>query len=166
MNNETKTLPESKKNNSYPMGSLIFFVVVFVLTILFFVLVMWVNKGPIDKVVWEPVAPFTLEEKRQRNQVWRTSTPDMVKEGKQLFDIQVFGDIKPVFDLIKQGKYGRTEVELYRILTYGVPGTAFRNWDYLPQVVRWKIVHYLRSQMQQPQTASPADWDALDREGI
>ena len=154
------------QNSSYPMGSLIFFTFVFVLTMLFFLMVLWVNKGPIDTSEWETAIPFTIEEKNQRNQTWRASSPEAIAKGKKLFDIQVFGQLEPIFDLIQQGEYGSTEVELYRVLTYGLPGTAFRSWEYLPQVVRWQIVHYIRSQMPQPKASSTADWQALDQEGI
>ena len=154
------------QNASYPMGSLIFFTLVFVLTLLFFLLVLWVNKGPIDQSEWDVATSFTLEEKRQRNQSWRTATPEAIEQGRKLFDIQVFGQLEPIFDLILQGEYGSTEVQLYRVLTYGLPGTAFRSWEYLPQVVRWQMVHYIRSRMSEPQTASAKDWQVLDEEGI
>lgn len=160
-------MSESDKfKSSYPIGNLIFFTFVFVLTLLFFLLVLWVNQGPIDQTTWETPDTFTLAEKTQRDQLWRTSTPDMIQQGQKLFEIQVFGQLRPIFDLILQGEYGSSEVELYKVLTYGLPGTAFRRWDYLPQVVRWQMVHYIRSVIPNPQTSSTADWKALDAEGI
>ena len=146
--------------------TLIFFTAVFALTIFFFVIVLLINKGPIDQAEGELPAPFTSDEKIQRDQLWRNSTPDFFKQGQKLFDIHVFGDVQPLFDLIQQGKYGSTEVELYKVLTYGIPGTALKTGDYLPKSVRWKIVHYIRSQMPNPQSSTASQWASLEKEGI
>ena len=143
------------------------FVTVFVLVILFFLLTLWVfNKGPIGETVEPSSSPFTSEEKAQRDQAWYTSSPNVIEKGKQLFEIMVFDDLQPIFDLIKAEEYGSTEVELYRVLTYGLPGTIFRRWDYLPRDVRWQMVHYIRSEMSEPQIATEDEWEALKKEGI
>ena len=159
-------LPYKLRSTSNRMDSFIF-ISVFVLMILFFLLTLWwFNKGPIDRIAEQQGSPFTLEDKMQRDQQWHVSSPDSIKQGKNLFDVLVLGDLKPIFDLIRQGEYGSTEVELYRVLTYGLPGTIFRRWDYLPQIVRWQIVHYIRSEMSTPQKATTSEWEALRKEGI
>ena len=138
----------------------IFVMVFFVLTLLFF------NKGPIDETVEPSASAFTSEEKEQRDQTWHTSSPTAIEKGKLLFEIMVFDDLQPIFDLIKAGEYGSTEIELYRVLTHGLPGTVFRRWDYLPRDVRWQMVHYIRSEMSKPQIATADDWEVLKEEGI
>ena len=143
------------------------FVFVFIFVMVFFIFTLWFfNKGPIGETLEPSASPFTSEEKVQRDQMWQTSSPAAIEKGKQLFEIMVFANLEPIFDLIEAGEYGTTEVELYRVLTHGLPGTIFRRWDYLPRDVRWQMVHYIRSEMSEPQMATADEWEALKKEGI
>ncbi len=154
------------RNVSNSIDSFIF-IFVFVFVILFFFLTLWLfNRGPIDEAVESQASIFTSEERTQRDQTWYTSSPAVIEKGGQLFEIMVLDDLRPIFDLIKAGEYGSTEVELYRVLTHGLPGTIFRRWDYLPRDVRWQMVHYIRSEMSEPQMATADEWEALKEEGI
>ena len=154
------------RNVSNSIDSFIF-IFVFVFVILFFFLTLWLfNRGPIDEAVESPASIFTPEERTQRDQTWYTSSPAVIEKGKQLFEIMVLDDLQPIFDLIKAGEYGSTEVELYKVLTHGLPGTIFRRWDHLPRDARWQMVHYIRSEMSEHQMATDDEWEALKKEGI
>ena len=160
-------LPSHQMRNVSNSIDTFIFISVFILVILFFFLTLWFfNKGPIDEASEPAASVFTPEERSQRDQTWRTSSPAVIEKGKQLFEIMVLDDLKPIFNLIKAGEYGSTEVELYRVLTHGLPGTIFRRWDYLPRDVRWQMVHYIRSEMSDPQVATSDQWAALKEEGI
>ena len=142
------------------------FGVVFVATLVLFAVVMVINKGPIDKTMWEEGPTFTAEEKAARDQEWRKSTSEAVQAGQKLYEINIFGPRAAVFEEVLAGKHGSSEVEVYRILTHGIPKTQLTRMDFLPQSVRWQMVHYIRSKISNPASASAADWSALDEEGI
>ena len=143
------------------------FIFIFAFVMLFFFLTLWLfNRGPIDEAAEPSASAFTSDEKVQRDQTWYTSSSTSIEKGGQLFEIMVFEDLRPIFDLIKAGEYGSTEVELYKVLTHGLPGTVFRRWDHLPRDARWQMVHYIRSEMSEPQRATADEWDALKKEGI
>ncbi len=164
MNNSE--VPSKHGKNISSKAESVIFASIFIFIILFFLLTLWINKGPIDQPEQTQVASFTEEERLQRNQQWQTSSPLAIKEGQKLFEVLVFGQLQPIFDLILQGEYGSTEVELYKILTYGLPGTIFKSWDYLPQFARWQIVHYIRSTMSEPPSATKDEWDTFNKERI
>ena len=143
------------------------FVIAFVGTTIFFLYVLFsANQGPLDVAMWEAGPDFTLEEKKDRDHKWRTSTPEAVAAGEKLYAINIFGERLPVFEKLLGGEYGTKETEIYKIITHGVPKSDFRGLDFMPQSSRWKMVHYIRSTMTNPQRADEDDWDALDREGI
>ena len=128
---------------------------------------MFFNKGPIDETVG--TLKLLLLHQRKKNKGIKHGTHPpllLLKKGSCFLRLWSFDDLQPIFDLIKAGEYGSTEIELYRVLTHGLPGTVFRRWDYLPRDVRWQMVHYIRSEMSKPQIATADDWEVLKEEGI
>ncbi|MCB0394045.1 MAG: hypothetical protein KDD25_05770 [Bdellovibrionales bacterium] len=142
------------------------FLLVFVATLILFAFVMIVNKGPLDQTMWENIPTFTPEEKIARDVEWRKSTAEAIAEGEKLYEINVFGPRAPVFDEVLAGKHGTNPVQIYRVLTHGIPGTELRKMDFLPQSVRWKMTHYIVSKLSGATSAGESDWKALDAEGI
>ncbi len=146
--------------------SILFFLFAFCFVSLFFILVLFINSGPIDNIKYDWGDTFTMEQKHSRDELWRTSSTEAIQKGKQLYEINAIGDVSIFLNQIKQGKYGSSEVEIYKVLTNGAPDPRFHSLEYLPSAVRWNLTHYIRSQMPNPKQASSFEWRSLDEEGI
>ncbi len=138
----------------------------FALTIVVFVIAFQFNQGPIDQKDWEGIDSFTSKDKIERDKAWRSSSQEAIELGKKLYEINAIGEARDVLDRVKQGEYGSSEVALYRVLSHGIPGTKLRSMDHLPQRVRWNMVHYVRSEITNPKSATEKEWDSLNNEGI
>ena len=91
---------------------------------------MILNVGPIDKVVYEWGDTFTMKQKSERDRMWRSSTDEAIQNGKILYDINAIGDVGLFFEEIKNGKYGTSEVDVYRTLTNGVADPRFNSLEH------------------------------------
>jgi len=63
------------------------------------------------------------------------------------------------FALVSTWERVPTDLDLFRTLTRGMPGSAMPSWGHLPEKTRWGLVHYLKSLAEQaweiqPQTES------------
>ncbi len=133
---------------------------------LFFILVFLLNQGPIDNMEYEWGDTFTLEDKANRDKLWRTATDSAVEKGKQLYEVNAIGDVADFFVKILQSEYGSSEVEIYKALTHGVSDPRFHSLEYLPSQVRWNLTHYIRSEIANPKASTVDEWQSLDEEGI
>ena len=158
---------ESEKTPDHKSNKPVLFVVFSLgFVAVFFILVFLLNQGPIDNVEYEWGDTFTMDQKIARDKVWRTSTDSAIEKGKKLYEVNAIGDVGEFFAGIKQGKYGTSEVEIYRALTNGVSDIRFHSLEYLPSQVRWNLTHYIRSEMPNPKVATLDEWQSLDEEGI
>jgi len=61
-----------------------------------------------------------------------------------------------------------TDVDLFRTISRGMPGSAMPSWSHLPERTRWGLVHYVKSLSKRPlavQAAREPDADGNDPAG-
>ena len=49
-----------------------------------------------------------------------------------------------------------TDMDLFRTISRGMPGSAMPSWEHLPEATRWALVHYLKSLAGKPWEIAPA----------
>lgn len=165
----------SSDQNDYNKGGFIAFLFSMVITIGFFVYIVFVHKGVDLKEVAEqqPAAagqavaeqPAQVTHKKIADiasvkDPW-IATPELVEHGAAVYSTACAmchgpsgkGDgpagmslnPKPRNFVEGKWKYGGDSLGLFNTITNGVKGTSMAAFGYMPVAERWALVHYLRS---------------------
>lgn len=129
-----------------------FFVASFLVTLLFFGIIIFLNPGALDKQLSYVIPQFKTSEAEKRVQDWLSQT----QHGEKLYQVHcVFcHSSSGKDDILSRISEGRTSQNLYATLQDGINGE--HNFSHLPKSIKLSIISYLRSQMASP-PAEPKD---------
>lgn len=131
-----------------------FFLGSFLVTLLFFGIVILLNPGALDKQLSYVIPQFKTSEAEKRVQDWLSQT----QQGEKLYQAHcVFCHSSSGKDDVLNGiSEGRTSQSLYATLQNGINGE--HNFSHLPKSIKLSIISYLRSQMTSPPMESEDIW--------
>ncbi len=130
-------------SNKFNGGGIFFFGASFLITLLFFVAVILLNPGALDKQLSYVSPQFTMNEAKERVQSWLSQEQD----GKRLYQVHCAfchssSGKDEILPLIFEG---RTTENLYATLEDGIRGE--HHFSHLPKSIKLSIISYLRSHM-------------------
>lgn len=126
---------------------------------------------PAEEPAKQVAVGISKEEYVQRHKEWAKSSEASIARGKESYQINcAFCHQTGSSDLlaqVKSGKltYGGRELDLFRILSMGLPQKGMGRMDHLLENERWDIVHYLRSLNPGLPSSSASDMNQYYQEG-
>lgn len=152
------------KNNAANWGGFLTLMGCLLVSTIFFAFVMLTQPGPVDSKA-KAAAGLTHEEYIQRKETWIKSTSEAIQQGQVLYNLNCAychggADNNLILSRFQSGdlKYGKTELEVYAVISKGINGTTMTRMDHLHESERWSLVHYLRSLNSNLPTTKKSHW--------
>jgi mono/diheme cytochrome c family protein len=144
----------------------------FIISTGFIIFVIFIDPGPIDAARGQVATGISFKEYVARHADWEKYTQESALRGEESYKINCAfchqTDKNNLLDQFKSGKlkHGGAELEVFSVISKGVPLEGMNRMDHLMENERWDVVHYLRSLNPSLPSSNKTDLETYFKEGI
>ena len=158
------------KNPNVNWSGYLTFAACFAVATAFFIVIVFIQPGPVDAKSDALPQGITSEENQARKEKWYESTAESIQRGGEVYSLNCaycHNDSNlGILEKVKTGelKHGGKQMDLFITITKGMTGK--HRFEYLVENDRWALVHYLRSLNPNLPSSSKSDFKKYLKEGI